>query len=93
VTESVLDAKPIYEAVEGSPFQPGQHVAVVDAIDGEVHDVSGWIGQEGTVEYLEYSCGCGQVYPAEPMVGVRFVNGRLEEFWPEELDLRSLPFG
>lgn len=78
-------ARPIYEPVEGSPYQPGQRVTVVDAVDGEVHDVSWRIGQAGTVEYLEYSCGCGQSYPKDPMVGVRFEDGRLEEFWPEEL--------
>lgn len=79
-------AKPIYGRVEGSPYQPGDRVVVVDGIDQNIHDTSRWLGRIGTVWYLEYSCGCGQVYPDTPMIGVRFFCEGLEEFWPEELD-------
>lgn len=76
---------PIYEEVIGSPFQPRQLVRVTSAVDEEVHDVSTHVGRRGMIEYLEYSCGAGQTYPHDPMIGVRFTNGDREEFWHEEL--------
>jgi len=42
------------------------------------------IGLVGTVEYLEYECGCGQTYPMDPMIGVLLDSGQHEEFWKEE---------
>ena len=29
--------------------------------------------------------GCGQRFPDDPMIGVRFPDGALQEFWREEL--------
>jgi hypothetical protein len=80
-----LTARPIYDPVPGSPYQPGDTVQIVDAIDTDVYDVSGHIDREGRVEYLEYSCGCGQRYPHDPMIGVKFADDKIEEFWAEEL--------
>jgi hypothetical protein len=81
-------AKPIRTPVDGSPYQPGQRVKVVELCDdslGKRGDL--YEGQTGTVEYLEYSCGCGQRYPFDPMIGIRFDQPglALEEFWAEEL--------
>ena len=73
--------------VEGSPYQPGQQVKVVSAIDTgpPCMDVTEYIGLFGVVDYLEYSCGCGQHFPDDPMIGVSFPDGRQVEFWAEEL--------
>jgi hypothetical protein len=84
-TEAVLGARPVRSLVEGSPYQPGQQVLVVQAIDVDICDVGEFVGKRGVVEHLEYSCGCGQSYPDDPMVGVRFADGDLQEFWREEL--------
>ena len=81
-------ARPHREHVVGAPFQAGQAVRVVAAIDTEVHDVSEFVGACGTVAYLEYNCGCSQTYPEDPMIGVKFPDGRGEEFWSEELVAR-----
>jgi len=43
----------------------------------------------GIVERLDFSCGCGQSYPDDPMIGVRFSDGEYEEFWTEELAIAS----
>lgn len=43
------------------------------------------IGEQGVIAYFEYGCGCGQSYPNDPMIGVRFASGHIEEFWREEL--------
>lgn len=80
---------PIHEHVDGSPFQPGDTVRVVRAVDVDIHDVSQFVGRPGMVEYLEYECGCGQQYPDVPMVGVRFASGEVEEFWPEEIEVTT----
>lgn len=80
-------ARPIFERVDGAPYQPGERVRVVQAIDQEVSDLRAFIGRSGVVLYLEYSCGCGQTYPEDPMIGVRLDDGAEQEFWPEELEL------
>ena len=85
-----LGARPTRETVVGSPFQPGQHVLVVRSAepeDGGFLDVLGYVGCSGVVEHLEYSCGCGQSYPGDPMIGVKLEDGRAQEFWPEELKI------
>lgn len=80
-------ARPVYEPVPGAPLQPGMCVQVVDAIDEDICDVRPWLGKVGMVRYLEYSCGCGQSYPDDPMIGVEFCNGTKQEFWQEELSV------
>jgi hypothetical protein len=82
----MMNAAPIFRSVQGSPRNPGEIIRVVQAIDEEIHDVSSYIGRFGLVKYLEYSCGCGQSYPDDPMIGVRFADGKIEEFWKEELE-------
>lgn len=69
--------------VAGAPFTIGLRVTVVAVSDGTVDDA--WIGRSGLVEHYEYDCGSGQTFPHDPMIGVRFDDGQLEEFWPEEL--------
>jgi len=72
----------IYEDVLGAPFRIGQHVRVVAAAD-ETIDTE-YIGKVGVVAYFEYTCGCGQGFPDDPMIGVRF-GTKTAEFWKEEL--------
>ena len=84
-------ARPIVSHVDGAPHQRGDRVRVVTATDVEIHDVSALVGCVGRVVYLEYSCGCGQAYPHEPMIGVAFRTPGVceelwEEFWPEEIE-------
>lgn len=91
--QSALDidfgARPITSNIEGSPYQPGQNVLVVDSIEGDdpLVGVTEFIGKSGIVTYLEYSCGCGQKFPDDPMIGVRFPDSTMQEFWAEELRL------
>lgn len=76
-------ARPIYEPVPGAPWQPGDIVRVVAIADDAASPEH--IGKTGRVTYLEYSCGCGQSYPDDPMIGVELAGGKVEEFWREEL--------
>jgi len=76
-------AKHIYHDVEGSPLRIGQRVLVVKGTDETFSQE--YVGKTGTVVYFEYSCGCGQTYPNDPMIGLRFADGTIEEFWREEV--------
>ena len=72
-----------FRGVPGSPFRIWQDVRIVRRSDDTVSEK--FIGRKGMVIYLDYSCGCGQSYPNDPMIGVLFSRGVIEEFWREEL--------
>ena len=74
---------PVYGDVVGAPFKIGERVRVTRGQD-ETFDAL-YKRHVGIVEYFEYSCGCGQSYPHDPMVGVRFHDESVAEFWAEEL--------
>jgi hypothetical protein len=78
-----MGPRPIYLDIDGAPFRVGERVRVTDSGD-ETFERS-YKGRIGIVEYFEYECGCGQSYPNDPMIGVRFHKDRIEEFWAEEL--------
>jgi hypothetical protein len=79
------------ERVLGSPYQPGDAVRVVRSVEpaGFGTDVLAWVGLQGEVVHLDYLCGCGQRYPDDPMIGVLFKNGDVQEFWHDELEALS----
>jgi hypothetical protein len=79
---------PIYKNVQGAPFRIGESVRVVGSED-ETFDRS-YKRRVGTIEYFEYECGCGQSYPSDPMIGVKFRDGQTAEFWAEELRRRHV---
>jgi len=74
--------------IYGAPFSIGDRVRVTHLIDNTGEP--SLIGKTGVIEHYEYDCGCGQVFPSSPMIGVRFPSDKdewLEEFWREELVL------
>lgn len=72
----------IYQDVDGAPFKIGD-VVTVSSLSDDTADAE-LLGQQGLVLYFEYSCGCGQKFPNDPMIGVQF-GERTAEFWKEEL--------
>lgn len=74
-----------YEYIEGAPIQVGALVVIGDSLDGTFDHSRR--GQPGVVVHLDYDCGCGQTYPGDPMIGVRFSDGQVDEFWLEEFIL------
>ena len=72
----------IYTDVAGAPFRIGDTVKVVSLSDDTADE--DLLGCQCSVFYFEYSCGCGQTFPDDPMIGVRFQE-RTAEFWKEEL--------
>jgi hypothetical protein len=77
-------SEPIFRNVSRVRFAIGGIVRVCRLIDQT--GASQFLGLQGKIEYFEYSCGCGQSYPHDPMIGVRFANSEVEEFWSEELE-------
>jgi hypothetical protein len=78
----------IYRDLKGAPFKIGDKVKFVYRAD-ETADRR-FLNREGTVLYFEYTCGCGQTFPDDPMIGVKFVRC-VKEFWKEELSLIKRP--
>ncbi len=69
--------------IEGAPFKIGNSVRVLPSNDETFdQELSESVGE---VNYFEYDCGCGQTFPEDPMIGVKFSDGKIEEFWKEEL--------
>jgi hypothetical protein len=79
-----MSSKPRFISIVGAPFKVGERVRVIAGAD-ETFD-SAFFGRVGIIEYFEYDCGCGQTFPNDPMIGVRFSNC-VEEFWAEELQI------
>jgi hypothetical protein len=68
--------------IPGAPFRIGDEVQVVRLSDETAY--AKFLGRCGQVLYFDYSCGCGQRYPDDPMIGVQFLDGSAE-FWKEEI--------
>lgn len=80
-------ARHVHVDVAGAPYRIGTPVRVVQLVDETGN--RRWLGRMGVVKFFDYSCGCGQTYPDDPMIGVEALHGKAEEFWKEEL--RALP--
>lgn len=65
------------------PYKIGGFVKIVFATD-ETFDHK-FIGRVGKIVHYDYSCGCGQSFPDDPMIGVKFNSKEIEEFWKEEI--------
>jgi hypothetical protein len=75
--------------IEGAPFKIGNRVEILDNfLDDNAFDKK-FSNQIGEVIFFEYDCGCGQTFPGDPMIGVKFCNGKIEEFWKEELEVNT----
>jgi hypothetical protein len=76
---------PITKDVSGAPYQIGDAVKVCKGADETF--APEFLGRVGRIVHFEYACGCGQTFPSDPMVGVGFRQGVVEEFWREEIVL------
>jgi hypothetical protein len=83
---SLAHAKALFTNVKGAPFRIGDTVKVIQIADFSAS--KNLVGKIGTVKFFEYSCGCGQSYPCDPMIGV-CIGNKIREFWKEELSLIS----
>ena len=71
--------------IVGAPFKIGDLVLVLNNPNTDSTFDNSFFNEKGVVNYFEYSCGCGQTFPFDPMIGVLFPDERIEEFWKDEL--------
>ena len=76
---------PQYKNVDGAPFKIGDKIKVLNNPNNDETFNKLFISKSGLVIYYDYECGCGQNFPDDPMIGVRFENGIVEEYWKEEI--------
>ncbi|KNB60914.1 hypothetical protein [Chryseobacterium sp. Hurlbut01] len=69
-----------------SNFCIGDKVLILSNPNKDVTFLNEFSGKKGTIIYFDYNCGCGQAYPNDPMIGVEFNKGEIEEFWKEEVE-------
>lgn len=62
--------------IEKAPFKIGDCVKVLDNPNNDDTFNPIFVGMAGVVEFFEYDCGCGQSFPEDPMIGVRFVDNK-----------------
>lgn len=67
------------------PFEIGDRVMVMDNPNSDETFNIEFALKSGIIVYFDYECGCGQSFPEDPMIGVKFEKNILEEFWKEEL--------
>jgi hypothetical protein len=81
----ILKTKKYNYNIDGAPYKIGQKVKVLNNpnID-DTFDIK-FINKTGEIVFFEYDCGCGQTFPKDPMIGVKFSDGSIDEFWKEEL--------
>ncbi len=81
------NSKPIiiYCDILGFPIKIGNRVRILDNPNKDETFDNRYTFKIGIVTYFEYNCGCGQSYPSDPMIGVKFGSGKIEEFWKEEI--------
>ncbi|MFZ1982481.1 MAG: hypothetical protein WAU61_14355 [Smithella sp.] len=81
----ILKANRCAYNIDGAPYKIGQKVKVLNNPNkDDTFDVK-FINKKGEIIFFEYDCGCGQTFPTDPMIGVKFSNGSIDEFWKEEL--------
>ena len=75
------------EDVQGAPFKIGQQV-IVALLGDETADAK-FLSHAGQVTTLCYGTGCGDTYPHDPMILVKFDEADLNDelFWHEELEV------
>ena len=77
----------LYYSVLDAPFKIGAKVTTLDNPNNDETFNKQFSFKTGMIIYFEYECGCGQTFPSDPMIGVKFSDGKIEEFWKEELSL------
>lgn len=87
ISRFILNRLELHHDVMGTPFEIGQKVLILDnPSDDETFDKQ-YAGRCGEIIFFEFSGGCGQSFPNDPMIGVKIDEQHMEEFWREELML------
>lgn len=87
ITKKILKPLPRKFNIDGAPYRIGDVVVVLDNPNRDTTFNCVYSGKQGVIEHFEYDCGCGQSFPEDPLVGVRFSDQKIAEFWKDELEL------
>lgn len=87
ISRNILSPNRRFFDIDGAPFRIDDKVTVLNNPNKDDTFDEDFVGMTGEVFYFEYDCGCGQTFPSDPMIGIKFPDGRAEEFWKEELML------
>ena len=71
--------------IDGAPYKIGQKVKVLNNPNKDDTFDMKFANKKGEIIFFEYDCGCGQTFPTDPMIGIKFNDGSIDEFWKEEL--------
>lgn len=88
-----VNIKNITVNIPGFPISIGDRVKVLSNPNNDLTFDDKYSNKIGSVIYFNFNCGCGQSYPKDPMIGVRFIYGQEDEFWKEELKIYSTKIG
>lgn len=83
MTDDTTITKVTRGVVPGAPFQIDNRVQVVERCD-DAADAT-MLRKIGRVVRLDFD-ECGASYPSDPMILLRFRDGREDHFWHEELE-------
>jgi len=87
INQNILKPKPRKFDIDGAPLKIGDLVIVLDNPNKDETFNYDFLGKHGLIEHFEYDCGCGQTFPGDPMIGVRFSGKKVAEYWKDELML------
>ncbi|ODS32957.1 MAG: hypothetical protein SCARUB_01896 [Candidatus Scalindua rubra] len=83
----LLNPNYTFKNIKGAPFKISDKVLVLDNPNNDNSFNNEFVGKKGHVFYFEYDCGCGQTFPSDPLIGVKFINKKVGEYWKEEIQL------
>lgn len=67
------------------PYRIGDIVRVIPSNDDTFK--ASCIGKIGHITKFNFGLACGETFPDDPLISVKFIAGGKEEFWREELEL------
>ena len=89
ITSTILKPSYLKFDIDGAPFKIGDKVEVLNNPNLDETFDKRFFNNICEVIYFEYDCGCGQIFPEDPMIGIKSSDGKIGEFWKEELELIS----
>ena len=87
ITAAILKSSRKEFDIDGAPYKIGDKVKVLNNPNMDETFDKQFLNKIGKVIFFEYECGCAQTFPSDPMIGVKFSDGEISEFWKEELEL------
>ena len=89
INSTILKPSYLKFDIDSAPYKIGDKVKVLNNPNLDDTFDKRLFNNICEVIYFEYDCGCGQTFPEDPMIGIKSGDGKIGEFWKEELELIS----